>query len=121
MLRSLLALSAISLLPLAAHADSLACNGAGEVAVQIEHSRNAASSYMQIAGRDIPALRECMGWAHGNPRIGASWRCPHGEVGSKVRYEVYPMLAPANGDAPYVHIVKWNGDTAENIDLKDCE
>jgi|GEM_PF-6264156 len=125
MLRSFFALAALTVLPLAAQADesstNLACQGAGEMAVQVEVSELSASSYMQIAGIDIPALRSCMGWAHGNPRMGGSWRCPHGALGSDVRYEIYPIMRPTNGDNAYVRIVKWDGDRASKIDLKDCE
>jgi hypothetical protein len=126
MLRPLLALAALAVLPLSVHADEaastvLSCQGADEVAVQVEATDRSASTLLQIAGLDVPALRGCMGWAHGNPRIGASWRCPHGAAGSQVRYEIYPMLRPANGDKPFVHIVKWDGSHVVNIDLKNCE
>ncbi len=120
MLHSLLAL-ALFTLPLAAQADtSYACESNG-MGVQVEVTEVSAATYMQIDGKVIHALRTCMGWFHGNPRMGGKWRCPHGEVGSSERFEVYPILSPPNGDEPYVRVIRWNGDKSSSIDLKDCE
>lgn len=129
MLRSFLALS-ILMLPLAANAEftNLACSGEGmSVTVTVDGvaPMQTAVTTLTVDGNEIPSLHECKPSApgnQGNHRMGKSWRCAHDADG--VRFEVYPLyprLTPPNHRAPYVSVIRWDGDQPTTIELKDCQ
>ncbi len=100
---------ALFALPFAAQADTtFVCDGQG-MNVEAQVSENAAATVLKVDGKEVPALRACMTWAHGNHRMGGRFRCPHGVAGSEVRYEVYPIVNKPNGEPNHVKVIVWNG------------
>ncbi len=111
---------ALIALPLAAQANTTyVCDGEG-MNVQVDVSETGASTILTVDGKEVPAVRACMTWAHGNVRMGGKWRCPHGVAGSDLRFEVYPITNKAN-EANHVKVIRWSGDQASMIELRDCE
>jgi hypothetical protein len=116
---SLLAIAFLAV-PVAAQADTTyVCDGEG-MQVAVEVTAISASTVLKVDGKEVPAIRACMGWAHGNVRMGGKWRCPHGVAGSEVRYEVYPIMNKAN-ETNHVKVIRWIGNDATTIALRDCE
>lgn len=123
----LIVISAFLTLPLAAKADtSFTCSAEG-VSAEVQVSADAATSVLKVAGEEVPALRPCLKFSHGNSRIphdnrlGGKWRCPHGVAGDSLHYEVYPIVNKANGEANHVKVIRWDDRDASTVDLKDCK
>jgi hypothetical protein len=118
MLRYALALLILSAPALAD--TNLRCEQDG-VAVSVVATQLSAKTTLTVNGAEIPALRGCVGFTNGNPHGGGKWRCPHLDADTGARYEVYPILSPANGEAPYVSVLGWDDGRSLSVELKDCK
>ena len=124
MSKLIVALLGLTAVPAFANFDHISCRTTEADGTAWESTVDAgddsATNALLMNGTEIPAIRACMTWAHGNVHVGGKWRCPHGEAGSDTRYEVYPIMSPPQGLPRYIRLVIWKGDTVRGVDLKDC-
>lgn len=100
---------------------SVACKATLEDGKKLEFTidvaNGGATSTLLVDGREIPALRPCLGWAHGNPNMGTRWRCPHG-LGA-LRFELYPTLGNETSE---LAIIRWDGaHVSPTLTSEDCQ